>query len=81
MRTENEHPLKLRDLDLLSKYFNNVEIKYYLFLTLLAVPFRTFFFFNKLCDLLLKVDKFVLNIPYMNRLAWVIIVDASNPRK
>ncbi|MFC1747152.1 class I SAM-dependent methyltransferase, partial [Candidatus Neomarinimicrobiota bacterium] len=51
MRTEDEHPLKQADLRLLGQYFK-VEFEYYSMFTLLAVPFRNAFFFNKLCDFL-----------------------------
>ena len=48
IRTEDEHPLKIKDIKLIEKYFHNVHIEYYSLFVLLAVPFRKLFIFEKL---------------------------------
>ncbi len=81
MRTADEHPLKLKDIRLLEQYFYNVEVEYFSLFTLLAVPFRNMFFFDKLYRFLRSIDKAVFLIPLINRYAWTAIIHASNPRK
>ena len=81
MRTEDEHPLKIKDIKLLEKYFHNVHIEYYSLFVLLAVPFRKLFIFEKLYGILKKVDELVLAIPFMQRYAWTAIIHASSPRR
>lgn len=81
MRTEEEHPLKLEDIRLLKQYFNNLEVEYFSLFTLLAVPFRSMFFFKKLCGFFRSIDKAVFIISFIKRYAWTTIIHASNPRK
>jgi len=81
IRTEDEHPLKMEHIRLLKQYFYNVEVEYFCLFTLLAVPFRDMFFFDKLCDFLRSIDKAVFLIPFIKRYAWITIIHASNPRK
>jgi SAM-dependent methyltransferase len=81
MRTEDEHPLKLKDIKRLRHYFHNVEIEYFSLFTLLAAPFRNAVFFNKLCGFLRGIDKAFFLIPFMRRYAWIAIIHVSNPRK
>ena len=81
MRTEDEHPLKMNDIKLFEKYFQNVEANYFSLLTLFAVPFRNMSIFNKLCDILRSIDKIIFKIPIIKRYAWTVIIHAYNPRK
>jgi ubiquinone/menaquinone biosynthesis C-methylase UbiE len=81
MRTDDEHPLKRRDLKQLSRYFHSVEIHYYACLALLAVPFRRFFFFNGLCRLLQHMDQLLFKLPGLKYLAWIVVINVSNPKK
>jgi len=52
MRTEDEHPLKVNDLKLISKFFKDVKLEYFSAFTLLAVPFRDKAFFEILLKFL-----------------------------
>jgi 2-polyprenyl-3-methyl-5-hydroxy-6-metoxy-1,4-benzoquinol methylase len=79
IRTKDEHPLIRKDLRMLKEYFNKVEIKYFSLLTLLAVPFRKWFFFNPLYNLLYNLDKFIFKMPYLKEWAWVAVIHAQNP--
>lgn len=80
-RTENEHPLKVRDLKLLEQYFCHVKAEYFTLFTLLAVPFTNMFFFHALCGFLRSIDKMVFLLPLARRYAWITVVHASHPRK
>ncbi len=81
MRTEDEHPLKVNDLKLLNKYFNNVKIEYFSILTLFAVPFRNKSFFGILLKILKCLDNIIFLIPYFRRFAWTVIINAKKPIK
>jgi ubiquinone/menaquinone biosynthesis C-methylase UbiE len=81
MRTEDEHPLKLKDIEILKQCFYNVDVEYFSLFTLLAVPFRSMFFFDKLCCFFRNIDKMAFQIPFIKRYAWMVIIHASNPKK
>jgi SAM-dependent methyltransferase len=81
MRTPDEHPLKMSDLLRLKNYFNNVKIEYFSLFTLAAVPLRNKNSFDKFYRFLQKVDEKVFLLPFMRRLAWTVIIHASNPKK
>ncbi len=81
MRTEDEHPLTRYELGELNHYFNHVEIKCFALLTLLAVPFRRFFFFGILCRLLEAIDQVLFKVPYIKYLAWITVIYVRDPKK
>ena len=76
-RTEDEHPLVDEDFKKIEKYFKKIEIKYFHLTSLLAVPFRNFFFFDCLVKILEKLDELLFRIPFMRRQAWVVIMILS----
>lgn len=76
MRTEDEHPLKMHDIRLASKYFEKVEVSYFHLSTLLSVPFRNTLLFKPLHSLLAAVDNTIFTIlPFMKKQAWFCIMD------
>ena len=81
IRTKDEHPLKRKDLKLLKKYFNTIDIQYFSFMTLIAVPFRNSFIFNPLFKILNLIDKIIFKIPLIREWAWVAIIHVSKPIK
>jgi SAM-dependent methyltransferase len=82
LRTEDEHPLLMRDLGIAGKYFEQVENRFFTLQTLLAVPFRRTRFFIPLVKGLDAADKTLFAIcPPARRLAWQVIVVLSRPRK
>ncbi len=80
-RTVDEKPLKSEELKKLFKYFGKVEITYYYFTTLFAVPFVKFPFFNALVNFFDNIDKLLFKIPVFRKLAWQIIIKVSEPIK
>ena len=79
LRTEDEHPLKLKDLSILNNYFNDVEIYFYHLFTLFAVPFRKMSFFNNLLSFLEKLDQTTFKfLPFLKKQAWQIVIKAKN---
>ncbi|SVD99708.1 uncharacterized protein METZ01_LOCUS452562, partial [marine metagenome] len=61
------------------KYFESVSIRFFHLFALAAVPFRKTFFFSFLLSLLEGLDNIVLRIPYIQRLAWVGVIEYKNP--
>ena len=79
MRTMDEHPLKIKDIRLLSSYFHNVELRYFSLFTLIAVPFRNRSIFRFLVAIFKRIDDLVFKIPFFRKYAWVVIIHASMP--
>lgn len=76
MRTDDEHPLLVKDLDQMREYFSNVDIHYFSLFSLCAVPFRRFPFHTSLLKILEKVDSVLFKIPGIGRFAWIVVIDA-----
>ena len=76
---EFEHILGVPEIMLGKKYFENVSIRFFHLFALAAVPFRKTFFFPFLLSLLEGLDNIVLRIPYIQRLAWVGVIEYKNP--
>ena len=82
IRTVDEHPLMLTDIKLMSKYFLNVDVRYFYLLTLFAIPFRNTYFFNPMLKFLEKTDNMLFSLfPFLRRYAWYVVINISNPRK
>lgn len=81
LRTEDEHPLKISDLALFNDYFEKVTIHYFNLTTLIAIPFRKFSFFKNLVSVFNKIDSFLFKFTFMQKNAWIILVELSGPKK
>jgi SAM-dependent methyltransferase len=82
MRSEDEHPLLMRDIEFLEQYFSTVKARYFHIFTLLAVPFRKTKVFERLLALLSAFDTSLMRImPFAKRYAWTVLLDLSMPRK
>ena len=80
MRTEDEHPLFMKDIKLIGNYFSKYEVKYFHLLSLLAVPFRNTFLFNGLLSFLNGTDQILFMIfPFLKRFAWYVVIIISEP--
>ena len=82
IRTEDEHPLLMKDFKSAGKYFGKVDIKYY-YLTTLAVPllFRKNppGFLIQFCN---GVDKAIFTLlPFMRKYAWQVLIKFSQPKE
>jgi len=78
---EVEHILSVPDILLGRDYFDDVSIRFFHLFALVAIPFRKYFFFSPLLAFLEVIDKVVLKIPYIQRWAWVAVIEFSNPKK
>jgi len=77
---EVEHILGVPEIMLGKKYFMNVNIRYFHLFSLAAIPFRKYFFFSFMLSLLDSIDYVVLKIPFIQRLAWISVIEYKNPR-
>jgi len=74
-RTEDEQPLRRKDIKMIKKIFPNMEISYYSFLTLFAVPFRKSKHFSNIVKVLSFMDRIILKKwSPLKWLAWVCIL-------
>ncbi|MFN2565531.1 MAG: class I SAM-dependent methyltransferase [Gemmatimonadaceae bacterium] len=80
IRTEDEHPLLMRDFDLARRYFRRVEVRYYTLFPLLLLPVRGTRVFQGVLPLFEALDTAVFSaLPFLRRFAWCAIVTLSEP--
>jgi ubiquinone/menaquinone biosynthesis C-methylase UbiE len=78
---EARHILRVDDVRRAEHYFGRVDVRFYYFLSLLAVPLRRSWVFAPALSLLERCDRLVLSIPGIRRLAWQATFELSVPRK
>ena len=82
LRTEDEHPLLMRDLVLANRYFDERQNHFYTMHSLLAVPFRDTSIFNGLLNACEASDRPVFRaFPPARRLAWQVVIELARPRQ
>ena len=82
LRTEDEHPLLMKDLRLAGNFFGKIEAYYFHLNSLLAVPFRNLTTFSKLLETLDAADRALFRFfPLAKRFAWQVIIKMSQPDK
>lgn len=82
LRTEDEHPLRMADLDSLHAHFGHVEAHYFHLLTLLAVPLRGRLGFQRVLHVLERLDQALFRwLPILRRYAWMVVLAMSQPRQ
>ena len=80
-RTEDEHPLRLADLELAEKYFGRVESWYFHLLVLAATPLRDTRLFKPMLNALDRLDRRLFDsVPPSRKLAWYVVFRLSDPR-
>lgn len=82
LRTEDEHPLLMRDLRTAERYFEKVENRFFTLHPLMAVPFRHTRMFHGMVKALDGADRVLFAIcPPARRLAWQAVIVLRQPRK
>jgi len=79
LRTPDEHPLLVPDLELTHRYFGAVEVTYFNLLTLLAVPLRKTRAFDPAVAALRAVDRAIFRLPAARKHAWMVLISLSRP--
>lgn len=82
LRTEDEHPLRMADIQLARQYFGNVSVRYYHMLSIAAVVFRNTFLFKPVLNFLDGVDALLFALfPFLKRYAWMSVIELSQPKR
>jgi ubiquinone/menaquinone biosynthesis C-methylase UbiE len=76
MRTPDEHPLLMRDIELARKYFSSVEVRYFHLFSLALVPLRSTFLFKPLYAMAEGLDRITMSLfPPLKRWAWYCVME------
>jgi len=78
---EVEHILGVESLDVMRKYFNDVEVKFFHLTSLALVPLRKTFLFPLLLPILNFVDKILLSNQLIGKYGWIMAIELSDPKK
>lgn len=78
---EVEHILGFPEINSGGKYFTEINHRSFHLVGLAAVPFRKAFFFEALLGVLNALDRAILAIPYLRRMAWIGVVVYRQPKK
>ncbi|HEX4950059.1 MAG TPA: class I SAM-dependent methyltransferase [Blastocatellia bacterium] len=82
LRTEDEHPLMMSDLNLAKEYFGKVETQYFHLGSLAAAPLVGMKIFDPILNLLDGVDSALFKVlPFMRKHAWAVVLVFSEPRQ
>ena len=76
-RSHDEHPLIKKDFEILKKNFNNLNIKYYGFLTLLLFLLYKEPSKSKVFKFLSLVDQNLFKLKVFQKLAWSVVISAK----
>lgn len=79
-RTRDEHPLLESDISKFNLYFNRIELRYYGFTTLLALPFKKRQIYTYLERLFEFIDTFLFKFKTIRKLAWTMVITFTKPR-
>lgn len=77
---EKKHILGPKDLNFSKYFFNVLDIRYWHFFVLCAVPIRNTFLFTPIFTFLNLLDLLLLKLPFVNRLAWQFTFVLEKPK-
>lgn len=81
MRSEDEHPLLMPDLELAKKFFGTVKCEFFHLHSLAAVPLRKSALFSPALRTFDALDKLVFAaVPPLRRWAWITVISLAEPR-
>lgn len=82
LRTKDEHPLMVRDVDLIRGYFEKSEIHYFTLFSMISAPFINTRFFQFMLQPLERFDQLVFRlIPWLGHFAWYSAIILSEPKR
>lgn len=74
VRTADEHPLLMSDIQLAKQYFSRVEFEFFGLTTLFAVPFLKLPGGRALLNACDRMDRALLNLPWVRKNAWFVLL-------
>ena len=76
MRSDDEHPLKMKDFEAAERLFSVVDLSFYNLTTLAAVPLRKTKIFDVASRGLSRIDEALIRtIPFSRRYAWSVLIE------
>ena len=78
---EKEHILKKDNFEYMSNFFNRIDLHFFHYFTLFAVPFRKLTSFSLILSFLEAIDEVVLKLPAIKWHAWQVVFILSDPKK
>lgn len=78
---EVEHILGIDDLNVVKKYFPEINVKFFHLAVLAAVPFRKTFIFRPLRIFLDAIDRITLSNQFIGKYAWIMVFTMRYPKK
>lgn len=81
LRTEDEHPLRTKDIELARSYFE-VDLRSFGLLSLAAVLFSNTYYFSCLTKFLDAADSFLFKrVPFLRKHAWYCVMVLTLPKQ
>lgn len=75
MRTEDEHPLLMKDIEYANAFFKKTEVNYFNLTSTLSS------FIPTLNNVLTKVDKAIFTwMPFLRKYSWIVVIEFSDPK-
>jgi ubiquinone/menaquinone biosynthesis C-methylase UbiE len=82
LRTVDEHPLHMSDLELAQSYFSSLKPEYFGLQSLMATPFKGLRCFGAVLGALQAADAALFRVaPFMRRYAWQVVLVLEKPIK
>ena len=78
---EVEHILGVESLDIMKKYFGEVNVKFFHLTALALVPIRKTFLFPMLLPVFNFIDSILLSTKYIGKYGWIMTIELSRPIK
>jgi SAM-dependent methyltransferase len=81
LRSPDERPLKLGDLEVASGYFQRPELRFFHLFALTAIPIRNSRVFARALRALDRLDTWCFTkMPFLRRHAWVVVLQLQGPK-
>lgn len=78
---EVEHILGVESFEVMKKYFEHVDVKFFHLTSLLLVPLRKTFLFRPLLPVFNFIDKLILSSQLVGKYGWIMAIELRNPKK
>ena len=77
---EVEHILGVESLEVMKKYFETVNVRYFHLTALALVPLRKSFLFPFLLPFFNLIDRILLSTKFIGKYGWIMAVELSDPK-
>lgn len=78
---EVDHILGIESLDIMRKYFDRVEVRYFHLTALALVPLRKTALFRFLLPIFNIIDRVLLSTQFVGKYGWIMTVELGQPKK